>query len=93
MKIVIELNDADLHTAVKQEVDRAIASITSEQIEKRVNEIITAKFERISPADIQVAIDRVSHQEIKKTLTYGKSLEAILRDAAMTVTREALRRG
>jgi hypothetical protein len=60
MKLIIELNDADLMRAIEQQVSKAVADLSTEIIRRQVEEILPKKFDRLDvAAAMRGAADRV----------------------------------
>ncbi len=66
MKITVEINDADLHKAIGQQLDAAIARVVSEKIEAKVDEIMEVKFGRVDKGQFQTALQNAAIVTIRR---------------------------
>lgn len=94
MKVAIELDDATLHRAIKNQVGKAIAALTDEHITARVNEILQKKFSRVDDAVIAVAIGKAAAELVRSpngvhnTYSLHSRIDKALGDAARSLLRE-----
>lgn len=71
MKLMIEIDDDVLRSAVQAQIGQAVAKLATEELEKQAAEIINKKFERI---DIHAAV--TAHIDA----TLNKSIRELVKD-------------
>ena len=71
MKIVIELNDADLRKAVDEQIGKAIAGLADQVINEKINSILDLKFKRINDAGIDAHVAHAAKLAVEKVVNAG----------------------
>lgn len=92
MKIVIELNDADLRKAIDEQLSKAIAGMADNIITEKINSILEVKFKRINDAGVDAAVAHAAKLAVEKVANSGYNNSAIrdaLAAAAARVIKEA----
>lgn len=80
MKIVIELNDQDLHKAIAEQVNKQVASLSGEYIIGKVNDILSLKFGRIDAAAVERFVQQAAEKAVKD-VTNRSFNDGVVREA------------
>lgn len=92
MKLIIELNDADLKRAIDEQVSKLIADMTGESIKAQVNRILAVKFERVNQDNVQASIDEAASRAVLAVTSRGYD-NSIIRAALATAAEKLLKGG
>lgn len=87
MKIVIELNDADLRKAVDEQIGKAIAGLADQVINEKINSILEVKFQRISEAGVDAAVAHAAKLAVEKVTNTGHNNYVVREALAVAATR------
>lgn len=90
MKIVIELNDADLRRSVDEQIGKAIAGLADQVIKDKINSILEVKFKRIDAAGIDASVAHAAKLAVEKVCSAGYNNSAV-RDALATAAARIIK--
>jgi len=90
MKIILELDDATLHQAVANQVDKAIAELATKAIDQRIDEILAKKFDRVDEASVEKAVGHAAAAFIRGNGNKW-DIENSVRNALSTAAKALIR--
>jgi hypothetical protein len=98
MKLTIEIADDALRAAVTAQVGKALAEMTAEEIRKKADLIVAAKFERFSVQSlVESKVEEILRRELKSIIDVVLGSNHYSRDdkvqkIARDLVKEALRK-
>lgn len=92
----LELNDESLRVVVQQQLSAVVAKVTEEEIQKKLNEILPLKLERVSGDYIKDIIRESVENLVADALgnnSYRRTafIHGVVKDVALAVIKEALK--
>lgn len=100
MKLIIEIDDEALRSAVQAQVGQAVAAMATAELEKQVQEIINKKFDRINITDtVNYKVEAMLRGKLDGLITdvvgggYDRSTKVrnMINDAIRQVVKESLK--
>ncbi len=100
MKITLEINDETLHKAIGQQLDATIAAFMERELNRRIEDIVKTKFDRIGPNSFEEAMQHAATDLIQSSICFNENptpyslrqrVQAIMASEAQALIKSAMK--